>query len=670
VSRTKLPWHKRQWHRLSRFGTDTWMVEYCALCLSVLSAVAIGVVLWVYNGEPVPQLPHGVTLNAIVSVLANISKSNLLLVLGSAISQLKWVWYQESRPLVDAEVFEEAARGPWGSLKMLFRHGMTTIASIGAVVLVLLTAFEPSIQQVLTYPNWSNSVNSTLAIANQSRTLLSDDMDKALNEAIGAGMYGGDFTQKPFCPASNCTWDPYPSLGLCSSCGPSEVAPVLEGCHLTINWSSGLAYSTTCNVSYPDYKISSEIMVAVYKDAMMWVPNATEKTILYNMAAPDLVVTELFPTWDKQANLVPSNRSILGVANPLVAVGAVTITAELDKIKIDQAQTCVLNFCLQDYHVNVTNGFTHVETTNRATGNVFHPSKSLDANFAGASTGTDDAQSWWCWSPHDDVFEPPESTSTGNESLADGVSQLLGTISQDLVADEEHFAFCSDTWFRKWGHVVGQKLEGNVSFQRPVTCDVGDETNCDFGSEKDNLFSPSSEGAQQMHSMGAEDVMNNIAASITLLGSSRAPHTITGHTVNVLPHVHVVWEWLILPASLILAGTAFFIATVMVSRKRNARLWKNSILAAFFHGLDDRATMNAPMGESVTEMGKVAEVAVVRLEEHDREGRTVMVNAEQGGGMRQRLAKAAANDFDEAISPQAARLIARDASSMRQPRTW
>ncbi|KPI36104.1 uncharacterized protein AB675_1615 [Cyphellophora attinorum] len=645
VAKAKLPWHERQWQRLSRLGTDTWVVESCALSVSVLSAIAIGVVLWLYNGEPVPHLPHGVTLNAIVSVLANISKSNLLLVLGSAISQLKWVWYQRGRPLVDAEVFEEAARGPWGSLKMLFRHGVTTIASIGAAVLVLLTAFEPSIQQVLTYPNWSTSVNSTQAIANQTKTLLSDDMDKAISEAVGAGMYGGDFTQKPFCPASNCTWDPFPSLGLCSSCGPPEVAPILEGCDLSIDWSSGSPYSTTCNVSYSDYNVSSQITVAVYKtiETSPAYSNSTERTITYQMSAPDLVVTELFPIWNQNGILIPSNRTILGISNPLVAIGSVAVSVDLDEFKIDKAQTCVLSFCLQDHHVNVTNGFTSVETMNTTFGNVFHPPDSLDANFTvlftGALTGeTDDRESWWCWSPHDNVFEDPGVTSTGNGSVADGLNELSETWSRVVVADEDHFAFCSNTWFRKWGHIV--------------------------------VVSSSSDGAQQMHSMGAEEVLKNIAASITLLGSSRSPHTITGATVNVLPHVHVMWEWLILPGCLIVAGTAFFVATVLISRKRNARLWKNSILAAFFHGLDDRTTMNAPMGESVTEMGKVAEVAVVRLEEHNREGRTVLVNAEQRSSMRQRFAQAAAINPDEAVSPQAARLIARDASSMRQPRTW
>lgn len=42
---------------------------------------------------------------------------------GAAISQSKWLWYRQSEPrrLQDLELFDQASRGPWGSLELLFR---------------------------------------------------------------------------------------------------------------------------------------------------------------------------------------------------------------------------------------------------------------------------------------------------------------------------------------------------------------------------------------------------------------------------------------------------------------------------------------------------------------------------------------------------------------------
>ena len=173
--------------------------------------------------------------------------------------------------------------------------------------------------------------------------------------------------------------------------------------------------------------------------------------------------------------------------------------------------------------------------------------------------------------------------------------------------------------------------------------------------------------------------MKNIAASMTLLGSNTRPNPIAGKTLTIRSYVHVKWEWLILPSILILAGTAFFIATVLTSRKHNARLWKNSILAAFFHGLEDHATKNAPTNESMTEMKRVAEITTVRLEEHEGEGRTVLVKESLGSGnkakhsMRQRPAAHGSTLLAgtyEMLPQQSARTPAVDPPDLKEPRTW
>lgn len=110
--------------------------------------------LRVYDGKPLPALPHGLTLNAIISVLATGSKSALLFSVASNITQWKWIWYREQkmRKLSDLQVFEDACRGPLGAVQLLFDNTRTSLGLIGAGIVLLALAYDPFGQQLLAYP--------------------------------------------------------------------------------------------------------------------------------------------------------------------------------------------------------------------------------------------------------------------------------------------------------------------------------------------------------------------------------------------------------------------------------------------------------------------------------------------------------------------------------------
>ena len=81
--------------------------------------VVIALVLWVYNGKGIPQLPYGVTLNTLISILATTSRSLLLLIAASVIGQDKWLYFRRFQPLIDMQTFDGASRGPFGALGLL-----------------------------------------------------------------------------------------------------------------------------------------------------------------------------------------------------------------------------------------------------------------------------------------------------------------------------------------------------------------------------------------------------------------------------------------------------------------------------------------------------------------------------------------------------------------------
>ena len=81
----------------SKFWTDTWMLEVLALTCNLGAFASIIIVLVIYNGKSSPQLPAGVTFNAIISTLATLTKSTLILAIAATLGQHRWIWLRSSK---------------------------------------------------------------------------------------------------------------------------------------------------------------------------------------------------------------------------------------------------------------------------------------------------------------------------------------------------------------------------------------------------------------------------------------------------------------------------------------------------------------------------------------------------------------------------------------------
>ncbi|KAJ5403963.1 hypothetical protein N7509_003834 [Penicillium cosmopolitanum] len=208
---------------------DSWLFECIALAFSIACFIAIVIVLLIYDGKRQPDMANGLTLNTIISVLATGCKSALVLVISESISQLKWPWFQNptqsQNQLVTIQKFDAASRGPLGSFMMIIHHRAQSIVSFGAAIIVLLLAFDPFMQQLLTYPVRpiisQDSTASTpqrlahLPLEQDSTSASSSSWDSALAQALWTN---GDFTVIPQCSSGNCTWDIFSSVSVCSRC--------------------------------------------------------------------------------------------------------------------------------------------------------------------------------------------------------------------------------------------------------------------------------------------------------------------------------------------------------------------------------------------------------------------------------------------------------------------
>jgi hypothetical protein len=96
--------------------------------------------------------------------------------------------------------------------------------------------------------------------------------------------------------------------------------------------------------------------------------------------------------------------------------------------------------------------------------------------------------------------------------------------------------------------------------------------------------------AMNSSTTGFPDPIDNLASSLSLNLRTipYQPPPIPGKAFYPTSHAVVTWQWLILPLFELIGSLIFLIAVMVETRKRGLMPWTNSVLAYFFHGLDER----------------------------------------------------------------------------------
>ncbi|KAI6778012.1 uncharacterized protein J7T54_007409 [Emericellopsis cladophorae] len=206
-----------------------WAAEAGEILLAIGLFVALVIILDTYNGKRLPQWPLGLTLNTIVALLATLCRSIIILPVAEGISQFKWNWFVTGkRPIKDLLIFDQASRGPWGSLRLLFRlHGrLLPLSHVAALVLVsglatsFLTQSAVSYESRLAVSDKSGRATVRRASVYPSTTGEGDssgDLEVLKRTALQATFLHVDDhwpVPEPTCPSGNCDYPVYHSLGL------------------------------------------------------------------------------------------------------------------------------------------------------------------------------------------------------------------------------------------------------------------------------------------------------------------------------------------------------------------------------------------------------------------------------------------------------------------------
>jgi Protein of unknown function (DUF3176) len=113
------------WRRYSHFFLDVlpqgWALEYLSCLISLAAFMSMIVVLHQYDQKKLPSWPLGITINTLIAFLTAVSQSTFVFPVVQGLSQMKWTWFMaKDRPLEDFERYDNASRGSWGSVLLLF----------------------------------------------------------------------------------------------------------------------------------------------------------------------------------------------------------------------------------------------------------------------------------------------------------------------------------------------------------------------------------------------------------------------------------------------------------------------------------------------------------------------------------------------------------------------
>lgn len=572
---------------------DSWLFECIALAFSIACFIAIVIVLLIYDGKRQPDMANGLTLNTIISVLATGCKSALVLVISESISQLKWPWFQNptqsQNQLVTIQKFDAASRGPLGSFMMIIHHRAQSIVSFGAAIIVLLLAFDPFMQQLLTYPVRpiisQDSTASTpqrlahLPLEQDSTSASSSSWDSALAQALWTN---GDFTVIPQCSSGNCTWDIFSSVSVCSRC---------EDVTSTIKFDCESPLPSVNDVKKA-FNISCYIYLPGGIPPMFNVLGTTDSDE-YSSSSPSLnfpskIIWQPFDYSLYLSSHLP-NYTLNGVMNPLWTIAYTQLELDgnrvstnksiADAIQFKNATACAVSTCLRDYHVSVNNGIPSVRSKNFEFGTIYdNPSP--------------DSDSWSrCWKPGD-AGEDKSKFAFCDDSMSSFGTDSLGFIP-DALNLEWDFDHVLDTWS------LAPTNDEEIPNSNPIL--------------------------QQYVRVGFEEVVTRMADSLTKLGLETTNHSVIGTGYIPAAFVAVRWPWIILPVILLVTGALFLMVTMVISKKSHAPLWKSSALAPYYHGVE-RGSDDEDYDELLTasSMERKSEGETVQLQRSEENGRLVL----------------------------------------------
>ena len=544
----------------------------------------IMIIMAQFDGHPIPKCSYGLTLNAVVSILAVIARSSLVLPLAEALSQVKWRWFwSRQRPIIDFETFDLASRGPWGSPSMLLNVRMWNIGSLGAFLTLSALAVEPWLQQIPAYTS-RNKISDTAFIPRSlhyvDRQTDFGSAKNAMSASVKAAFYIGIFSSTqtkesivgPTCSTGNCTWPEYSSVGVCSACEDVMGAIKFAGSKDGSEWVPPYPFNDSDTTPVPG---------AYWTMMYMYASTEAESSYPFKPVQNHTILDTISLYWPP--GVTPHNAELL---SPKFNRAAATPPSGVFE--------CILYFCVKTYSAHMHNGEfkeTVISTWPGANESLSHdihlPSnlhKSLNVNMTLRPPGQD------------------QSFTIDLYTLATIRNWINETFRISILAD--------------YARQISPYFETTTNEGQDIAQAFFNDQTRTLGSKRTvfNYTVPTTAGPKPL----LDEIAKSMTTYIRDIGRPDMAATGSAHTEQIV--VKVRWYWAIFPVVVLVLTFCFTISTIALSLMRGVPIWKSSSLATLLHGLD-KTFCETLTAKRLDNMEINAEDHVMRMQSEAESGR-------------------------------------------------
>ncbi|KAG7051191.1 hypothetical protein JMJ77_0001817 [Colletotrichum scovillei] len=606
---------KSQYSKGSSSGCG-WTLEICALVLSITALVTVAALLLAYDGKPLSTWSFFLTFNTIISFLGTISRTTLAFAIGACLSQEKWNWFRRKDDyVISYDRFEEAGRGPLGSVRLLWRIKHRHWVCFGALATIVLLGFEPFLQAVVELYEKEVESAGIGVVAHIGRVKRLDAGKIAISEPVvdrilmplstsfvwtetayleyDFGSLSAIWTafnnlssqsnQQPAftCATGNCTWAPHASLAVCSAC--NDISS-----HLVE--STGHAHTLDPAVTAHNF---TNISMLKHPFTKFELPTMNLSISNFDDGIGLQVELTCQSTTQPGSTLSFQDSRALLVSFAMMSVKPSTPGSKRQSGEAT-ALECALSFCTNIYRSNVNKGVLSEEVLGS------YSIRNLDS-YVGSKLQDSD------WGGQIDSFK--NWNKMHNYTLD---FRLFGEMERtdlqlNLPSDNSSITALIDKdnlWFNI-SHAAAATLSNafveKFSRRSPPF-------------ESKQLIYPTFEPFQlvQPSVITALGTSQNLSATFEIAALAMTkwmrdaslkitPHN--GTTYESVVHIGVRWGFMSLPFGVLLGGCLFCLFSMLETRRLRLPAWKGSSLAGLTHGLDAEAR------EHLREMGDISKHA-------------------------------------------------------------
>ncbi|KAK0725186.1 hypothetical protein B0H67DRAFT_641637 [Lasiosphaeris hirsuta] len=589
-----------------------WALEFAALALSIGALVAAAVVLSTYDGRRLDDWKFVTSINTVISILGVVSKASLAFTISACIGQHKWNWFRVREDEIRVfDKFDEASRGPWGSLHLLIWSRATNWAVLGALVTITSLFVDPFLQATVSFRGHNDVVDgvdagaSTLPVThyvNLSSSFvragaptafvregdidLPTDVfsilpDFGMTSAIYDGFYqtslGEDATKQSVrfvCGTGNCTWPLFTTAAVCSRCNDVSKSSKL------IKFSGETSRDDTGTDQYVPSTISSEgLPYTGYNLSYGHIKQRNGEFFKLDSTPAPVLLTAFLNT-DYSASV---SFHDLDTAFATFLVMRASEDYMNSKIAWEDATPisteCGLYFCAKAYESVVENGL--LKETEVGTWAIREPQSWRASDVQREEGSRIDPEDLRIWEDHHPTFDYTTE------------KDFFRTDLQLHIPEDE----LKDANITRVFNVTQTTIMGTQLVITSIFLSKGREGTNSNGNEDEQLsfiIYPVSDPAASnaiadifYNSKDLNTTFNDFAQRLNLQIRDTSSEKHTGQVERYILHVKVDWGFFVLLVVTLGLGCVYFVVIIVQTFRLKLPAWKESAFPALAYGLDD-----------------------------------------------------------------------------------